>query len=104
MWDGLEFGKADLAAGNAVVATGRNTDAARTAVGEAEDLLVVKLDATHPQDAEAALTAAVNHVGRIRCIARSAIVNQTSDFTARIELANQSSRDASRQEQVLRIQ
>jgi NAD(P)-dependent dehydrogenase (short-subunit alcohol dehydrogenase family) len=38
---GVDFAKAALAAGNAVVATGRNTDAVRTAVGEAEDLLVV---------------------------------------------------------------
>jgi hypothetical protein len=34
---GVEFAKAALAAGNAVVGTGRNPDAVRTAVGEAED-------------------------------------------------------------------
>jgi NAD(P)-dependent dehydrogenase (short-subunit alcohol dehydrogenase family) len=34
---GVEFAKAALAAGNAVVATGRDTDAQRTAVGEADD-------------------------------------------------------------------
>jgi len=45
---GVDFAKAALAAGNAVVATGRNTDAVRTAVGEAEDLLVVQLDVTSP--------------------------------------------------------
>lgn len=43
---GVDFAKAALAAGNAVVATGRNTDAVSTAVGQADDLLVVKLDVT----------------------------------------------------------
>jgi NAD(P)-dependent dehydrogenase (short-subunit alcohol dehydrogenase family) len=56
---GVDFAKAALAAGNAVVATGRNTDAVRTAVGEAEDLLVVQLDVTSQEDAEAAVKAAV---------------------------------------------
>jgi NAD(P)-dependent dehydrogenase (short-subunit alcohol dehydrogenase family) len=51
---GVDFAKAALAAGNAVVATGRNTDAVRTAVGEAEDLLVVQRDVTSQEDAEAA--------------------------------------------------
>ena len=45
---GVDFAKAALAAGYAVVATGRNTEAVRTAVGEAEDLLVVQLDVTSP--------------------------------------------------------
>ena len=52
---GVDIAKAALAAGNAVVATGRNTDAVAKAVGEAEDLLVVKLDITSPDDAEAAV-------------------------------------------------
>jgi NAD(P)-dependent dehydrogenase (short-subunit alcohol dehydrogenase family) len=43
---GVGFAKAALAAGNAVVATGRNTDAVTKAVGQADDLLVVKLDIT----------------------------------------------------------
>jgi NAD(P)-dependent dehydrogenase (short-subunit alcohol dehydrogenase family) len=62
---GVDFAKAALVAGNAVVATGRNTDAVRTAVGEAEDLLVVQLDVTSPEDAEAAVKAAVDRFGRI---------------------------------------
>jgi NAD(P)-dependent dehydrogenase (short-subunit alcohol dehydrogenase family) len=45
---GVDFAKAALAAGNAVVATGRNTDAVRRAVGVAEDLLVAQLDVTPP--------------------------------------------------------
>jgi NAD(P)-dependent dehydrogenase (short-subunit alcohol dehydrogenase family) len=51
---GVDFAKAALAAGNPVVATGRNTDAVRRAVGEAADLLVVQLDVTSPEDVEAA--------------------------------------------------
>jgi hypothetical protein len=43
---GVEIAKAALAAGSAVVATGRNTDGVAKAVGEADDLLVVKLDST----------------------------------------------------------
>ena len=62
---GVDFAKAALAAGYAVVATGRNTDAVRTAVGEAEDLLVVQLDVTSPENAEAAVKAAVERFGRI---------------------------------------
>src|SRR5918997_7131997 len=61
---GVDFARAALAAGNAVVASGRNTDAVRTAVGEAEDLLVVKLDVTSPEDAETAIKAAVERFGR----------------------------------------
>ena len=45
---GVEFAKAALAAGNAVVATGRNTEAVRAAVGEAEDLLVVQAGRHQP--------------------------------------------------------
>ena len=45
---GVDIAKAALAAGHAVVATGRNTDAVTKAVGEADDLLVVKLDVTSP--------------------------------------------------------
>ena len=72
---GIDFAKAALAAGNAVVATGRNTDAVRTAVGEAEDLLVVQLDVTSREDAEAAVKAAVDRFGRI-----DVLVNNAANF------------------------
>ena len=72
---GVDFAKAALAAGNAVVATGRNTDAVRTAVGEAEDLLVVQLDVTSREDAEAAVKAAVDQFGRI-----DVLVNNAANF------------------------
>jgi NAD(P)-dependent dehydrogenase (short-subunit alcohol dehydrogenase family) len=69
---GADFAKVALAAGNAVVATGRNTDAVRAAVGEAEDLLVVQLDVTSPEDAEAAAKAAVDRFGRIDVLVNNA--------------------------------
>src|SRR5687767_7571606 len=74
---GVDFAKAALAAGNAVVATGRNTDAVAKAVGQAEDLLVVKLDVTSPADAQAAVQAAVERFGRI-----DVLVNNAGNFYA----------------------
>ena len=72
---GVDFAKAALAAGHAVVATGRNPDAVAKAVGEAPDLLVVKLDVTSRQDAEAAVKAAVERFGRI-----DVLVNNAANF------------------------
>jgi len=74
---GVDLAKAALAAGNAVVATARNTDAVTKAVGEADDLLVVKLDITSPQDAEAAVKAAVDRFGGI-----DVLVNNAGNFYA----------------------
>src|SRR4028118_1938818 len=74
---GVEIAKAVLAAGNAVVATGRNPDAVTKAVGEADDLLVVKLDVTSTQDAEAAVEAAVDRFGKI-----DVLVNNAASFFA----------------------
>ncbi len=74
---GVYIAKAALAAGNAVVATGRTTDAVTKAVGEADDLLVVKLDVTSPEDAAAAVTAAVDRFGRI-----DVLVNNAGNFYA----------------------
>jgi NAD(P)-dependent dehydrogenase (short-subunit alcohol dehydrogenase family) len=62
---GADIARAALAAGHAVVATGRNPDAVRKAIGNADDLIVVKLDITDPQDAAAAVKAAVDRFGRI---------------------------------------
>jgi len=74
---GVHIAKAALAAGNAVVATGRNTDTVTKAVGEADDLLVVKLDITSPEDAEAAVAAVVERFGRI-----DVLVNNAGNFYA----------------------
>jgi NAD(P)-dependent dehydrogenase (short-subunit alcohol dehydrogenase family) len=74
---GVDITKAALAAGNAVVATGRNPDAVAKAVDEADDLLVVKLDITSTQDAQAAVQAAVERFGRI-----DVLVNNAGNFYA----------------------
>jgi NAD(P)-dependent dehydrogenase (short-subunit alcohol dehydrogenase family) len=72
---GVDFVKAALAAGNAVVATGRNTGVVSKAIGQAEDLLVAKLDVTSPADAQAAVQAAVDRFGRI-----DVLVNNAANF------------------------
>ncbi len=74
---GVDFARAALAAGHAVVATGRNTDAVAQAVGASDDLLVVKLDITSLADAEAAARAAVERFGHI-----DVLVNNAANFYA----------------------
>jgi len=74
---GVDIVKAALAAGHAVVATGRNTDAVARAVGTAKDLLVVKLDVTSPDDAQGAVAAAMKQFGRI-----DVLVNNAGNFYA----------------------
>src|SRR5438477_2483561 len=74
---GVDIVKAALAAGHAVVATGRNTDAVARALRGAADLLVVKLDVTRPADAEAAVAAAVERFGTI-----DVLVNNAGNFYA----------------------
>ena len=74
---GADIAKAALAAGNKVVATGRNTDKVTQALGEAKDLLVVKLDVTKPVEAEAAVKAAVDRFGRV-----DVLVNNAASFYA----------------------
>jgi NAD(P)-dependent dehydrogenase (short-subunit alcohol dehydrogenase family) len=74
---GVDIAEAALAAGHAVVATGRNTKAVADAVGEADDVLVVQLDITSPGSAEAAVRATVDHFGRI-----DVLVNNAGNFYA----------------------
>ena len=74
---GVDFVKAALAAGHAVVATGRDSDAVARAVGPSDDLLIVKLDVTRRDDALAAAQAAVDRFGRI-----DVMVNNAGNFFA----------------------
>jgi NAD(P)-dependent dehydrogenase (short-subunit alcohol dehydrogenase family) len=74
---GVDIAKAALVAGHAVVATGRNTSAVSEAVGEADNLMVVKLDITSAQEAKAAVAAAVERFGRI-----DVLVNNAANFYA----------------------
>jgi NAD(P)-dependent dehydrogenase (short-subunit alcohol dehydrogenase family) len=74
---GLDFAKAGLAAGHNVVATGRSPGAVAQALGDSDDLLVVKLDVTSGQDAEAAAEAAVDRFGSI-----DVLVNNAASFYA----------------------
>ena len=74
---GVDIAKAALAAGHAVVATGRSTDAVARAVGTANDLLVLKLDVTRSEDAKAAVTAARERFGRV-----DVLVNNAGNFYA----------------------
>ncbi len=74
---GVDITKAALAAGYRVIATGRNTDKVTKALGEAENLLIVKLDVTNPADAESAVKAAINQFGRI-----DVLINNAANFYA----------------------
>ena len=74
---GVDIAKAALAAGHNVVATGRNPDAVAAAIGDADNLLVAKLDVTSTQDAEAAVQAAVDRFGGV-----DVLVNNAGSFYA----------------------
>ncbi|MFE4834494.1 SDR family oxidoreductase [Arthrobacter sp. NPDC056691] len=74
---GTDIAKAALAAGHAVVATGRGPEKVTQAIGENEHLLAVKLDVTDPADATAAIQAAVDRFGRI-----DVLVNNAGNFYA----------------------
>jgi NAD(P)-dependent dehydrogenase (short-subunit alcohol dehydrogenase family) len=74
---GTEIARAALKAGHAVVATARNTGAVKAALGQDDDLLAVKLDVTRPEDAQAAVKAAVDRFGHI-----DVLVNNAGNFYA----------------------
>jgi NAD(P)-dependent dehydrogenase (short-subunit alcohol dehydrogenase family) len=74
---GVDIAKAALAAGHAVVATGRDPEKVAAAIGDHEDLLSIKLDVTRPEDAQTAVEAAVRKFGRI-----DVLVNNAGNFYA----------------------
>jgi NAD(P)-dependent dehydrogenase (short-subunit alcohol dehydrogenase family) len=74
---GLDFARAALAAGHAVVATGRDRERVAQALGRSDDVLAVTLDVTSRADAEAAVEAAVARFGRI-----DVLVNNAASFYA----------------------
>src|SRR5213078_574162 len=72
-----DIARAALAAGHAVVATGRDTGTVAAALGRDDDLLAVQLDVTDPAAAEAAVRAAVERFGSI-----DVLVNNAGNFYA----------------------
>ena len=74
---GVDIVQQALAAGHAVVATGRNPETVVQAVGPHENLLAVALDITDPEQAIAAAQAAVDRFGRI-----DVLVNNAGNFYA----------------------
>lgn len=74
---GVDIANAALAAGHAVVATGRDAGKVLAAIGEHEDLLAIKLDVTRPDDAQDAVEAAIGKFGRI-----DVLVNNAGNFYA----------------------
>jgi len=74
---GVDIAKAALAAGFAVVATGRDPQTVEKAVGAADDLLTVRLDVTDPASVQAAVQTAVDRFGHI-----DVLVNNAGNFYA----------------------
>jgi NAD(P)-dependent dehydrogenase (short-subunit alcohol dehydrogenase family) len=72
---GVDFARAALDAGHNVVATGRDLDAVRSAIGEHERLLVAELDITDAESAERAVAGGVAWFGRI-----DVLVNNAGNF------------------------
>lgn len=74
---GLDIAKSALAAGHAVVATGRDPDKVVASVGAHDNLFAVKLDVTQSGDAQSAVEAALAKFGRI-----DILVNNAGNFFA----------------------
>lgn len=74
---GVDIAKAALAAGHAVVATGRDQAKVEAAIGTHPNLLGARLDVTRPRDAEAAVAAAVEKFGQL-----DVLVNNAGNFFA----------------------
>lgn len=74
---GLDIAKAALAAGHAVVATGRDPAKVESALGAHIDLMAIKLDVTNLSDAQIAVQKAVDRFGRL-----DVVVNNAGNFYA----------------------
>ena len=74
---GVDIARAALAAGHAVVATGRDSAKVAATIGNDDNLLTFKLDVTRPQDSQAAVDATVARFGRI-----DVLVNNAGNFFA----------------------
>jgi NAD(P)-dependent dehydrogenase (short-subunit alcohol dehydrogenase family) len=74
---GVDIAKAALAAGHAVVATGRDTVRLSETLGTSGNLLTAKLDITRLGEAQTAVRAAVDRFGRI-----DVLVNNAANFYA----------------------
>ena len=74
---GVDIAQTALAAGHAVVATGRDPERVRAALHPHEDLLVLPLDVTDHADSEAVVSAAVERFGRV-----DVLVNNAGNFYA----------------------
>ena len=87
---GVDIAKAALAAGHAVVATGRDPNKVKAAIGDNANLLALKLDVTRLEDAEIAVDEAVKKFGRI-----DVLINNAGNFYAGFfeELSPQQVRD-----------
>jgi NAD(P)-dependent dehydrogenase (short-subunit alcohol dehydrogenase family) len=74
---GVDLAKAALASGHLVIATGRDTEAVERALGQSQNLMVLKLDVTRLTDAVEAVRAAVEKLGHI-----DVLVNNAGNFYA----------------------
>jgi NAD(P)-dependent dehydrogenase (short-subunit alcohol dehydrogenase family) len=74
---GLNIVRAALAAGHAVMATGRNPDKVAAALDLHDDLATVALDVTDPASAQAAVQATVQRFGRL-----DVVVDNAANFNA----------------------
>jgi NAD(P)-dependent dehydrogenase (short-subunit alcohol dehydrogenase family) len=74
---GFDIARAALAAGHAVIATGREPVKVTAAIGRHNDLLALKLDITRLEDSQAAVAAGVAKFGRI-----DVLVNNAGNFYA----------------------
>src|SRR4051794_36978421 len=74
---GVDIATAALATGHNVVATGRNPDTVSSALGAAENLVVLALDVTDPEQIAAAVEATIQRFGTV-----DVLVNNAASFYA----------------------